>query len=223
MRKQPGLWSVLAITGNGWDDTREHCQEELIVEFMEIVENNRSYRRFDQKHRLEQTELLELVDLARKTPSAGNRQLLRYVISCSPEINSRIFETLGWAASLPDWPGPEEAERPTGYIVIATDRDSWDWARVDLGIVAQTILLGAAARGLGGCMLGNVHKEQLRKILELEDSLAIQLVIALGKPVEQVVLEEAAEGDSLTYYRTEDRVHHVPKRKLTDLVIRICD
>ena len=193
------------------------------MDFREIVEKNRSYRRFDGNRRLDRTVLLELVDLARKTPSAGNRQLLRYVISCSPEINNRIFGTLGWAASLPDWPGPQEAERPTGYVVIATDGESWDWARVDVGIAAQTILLGAAARGLGGCMLGNVRKEQLKHILELEDNLAIHLVIALGEPVERVVLEEAAEGESITYYRTADRVHHVPKRKLTDLVIRIYD
>jgi nitroreductase len=193
------------------------------MEFKKIVEKNRSYRRFDQNRGLDKTTLLEFVDLARQTPSAGNKQLLRYVVSCSPETNSRIFETLGWAASLPDWPGPEEGERPTGYIVIVTDGDSWDWARVDLGIAAQTILLGAAARGLGGCMIGTVRKEQLKEILELEESLKIQLVIALGKPVEEVVLEEVSEGGSTTYYRSGDRVHHVPKRKLTDLVIRICD
>ena len=193
------------------------------MDFKEIVEKNRSYRRFDQNHKLDKKNLLELVDLARKTPSAGNRQLLRYAISCSPEINSRIFGTLGWATSLPDWPGPEEGERPSGYIVVVTDGESWDWARVDLGIAAQTILLGAAAKGLGGCMLGNVSKERLKEILELEEHLAIRLVIALGKPVEEVVLEEVSEGESITYYRTEDRVHHVPKRKLTDLVIRICD
>jgi nitroreductase len=193
------------------------------MDFKKIVEKNRSYRRFDQNRGLDKTTLLELVDLARQTPSAGNRQLLRYVLSCSPEINSRIFETLGWAASLPDWPGPEEGERPTGYIVVVTDVDSWDWVRVDLGIAAQTILLGAAARGLGGCMLGNVRKEQLREILGLGEGLAIQLVIALGKPVEEVVLEDVGEAAPTTYYRTEDRVHHVPKRMLEDLVIGIFD
>jgi nitroreductase len=193
------------------------------MDFMEIVEKNRSYRRFDQIYRLNREILMELADLARKTPSAGNRQLMRYVLSCSPAVNSRIFETLGWAASLPDWPGPEEGERPSGYIVIVTDRDSWDWARVDLGIAAQTIVLGAAARGLGGCMLGNVRKEQLREILGLGEGLAIQLVIALGKPVEEVVLEDVGEAASTTYYRTDDRVHHVPKRKLEDLVIGIFD
>jgi nitroreductase len=191
------------------------------VEFKKIVEKNRSYRRFDQKRRLDKSELLELVSLAGKTPSAGNRQLLRYVMSCSPEMNSRIFETLGWAASLPDWPGPEEGERPAGYIVIVTRKDSWDWVRIDLGIAAQTILLGAVAHGLGGCMLGNLRKEQLKEILGLEEDMVVQLVIALGKPVEEVVLEEAGRDESLTYYRTADRVHHVPKLKIDDLVLKV--
>ncbi len=193
------------------------------MEFKEIVVKNRSYRRFAQSHSLTQEMLLELVDLARSTPSAGNRQLLRYVISCALEINSKVFDTLGWAASLPDWPGPEEGERPTGYIVIVAESSSWDWTRVDLGIAAQTILLGAAAKGLGGCMLGNVRKEQLKRVLGLAEDLEILLVIALGKPVEEVVLEEVGKEESITYYRTDDRVHHVPKRKLADLVIRSYD
>jgi nitroreductase len=161
------------------------------------------------------------VDLVRKTSSAGNRQPLRYVISCSSETNGRIFATLGWASSLPDWPGPEEGERPSGYIVMVTEGEIWDWARVDIGIAAQTILLGATAQGLGGCMLGNVRKEKLKEFLELEENREIQLVIALGKPVEEVALEEVGIGESLTYYRTEDRVHHVPKLKLDDLVLKV--
>ena len=191
------------------------------MEFKQIVVKNRSYRRFDQSHFLTRETLTELVDLARITSSAGNRQPLRYVASCAPEINSRIFENLGWAASLPDWPGPEEGERPSGYIVIVAAKASWDWTRVDLGIAAQTILLGAAARGLGGCMLGNVRKEQVKRILGLADDLEILLVIAVGKPVERVVLEEVGQEESTTYYRTEDRVHHVPKRRLQDVILQV--
>jgi nitroreductase len=194
--------------------------KEDALEFVELVKKNRSYRRFDQTYRLSRETLLGLVDLARITASAGNRQPLRYVLSCSTEINSRIFETVGWAASLPDWPGPEEAERPAGYIVILAEGASWDWARVDLGIAAQTILLGAAAQGLGGCMLGNVNKKKLQKILQLGEQLEIQLVIALGRPAETVALEDVDREQSITYYRTEDRVHHVPKRKLDDVVLR---
>ena len=48
-------------------------------------------------------------------------------------------------------------------------------------------------------------------------------MIALGKPADEVVIEEAHSGDFLTCYRTEDRVHHVPKRELKELFIRIFD
>jgi len=68
-------------------------------------------------------------------------------------------------------------------------------------------------------MLGNIRKEQLKSILGVEDNLEILLVIALGKPVEKVVLEEVSAEQSLTYYRTEDRVHHVPKRKLEHIIV----
>ena len=104
------------------------------MDFKQIVLKNRSYRRFAQSESLSVQTLRELVERARGTPSAGNRQLLRYILSCSPEWNARIFATLGWAASLPDWPGPEEGERPTGYIVIVHEKPGWDWIRVDLGI-----------------------------------------------------------------------------------------
>ncbi len=191
------------------------------MDFKDIVLAGRSYRRFDQSHRLSKEVLLELVELARNTPSTGNRQLLRYMLSCSPEYNQRIFETLGWAASLPDWPGPEEGERPAGYIVITADKSGWDWLRVDLGVAAQTIVLGAVSKGLGACILGSIRKEELRRRLDLAADQELQLVIALGKPVERVELENVAQGDSLTYYRTEDRVHHVPKLRLEDLVLGI--
>lgn len=193
------------------------------MEFKELVIKNRSYRRFDQNHSLDKDLLLELVDHARCTPSAKNRQLLRYVVTCSSEINGKIFTTLGWANSIPDWPGPEEGERPTGYIIIAAKKSSWDWVKADLGISAQTILLASAAKGLGGCMLASLRKNRLQRILELEEDLEILLVIALGKPVETVVLEDVGNEASLTYFRTEDRVHHVPKLELEDLVLRVYD
>lgn len=70
-------------------------------------------------------------------------------------------------------------------------------------------------------MLGNIRKEQLKGILGMKDNLEILLVIAVGKPVEKVVLEEVSAEESLTYYRTEDRVHHVPKRRVKDLILQV--
>ena len=45
------------------------------------------------------------------------------------------------------------------------------------------------------------------------------LIVAFGKPDETVVLTEAAPGESLNYYRDENDVHYVPKRRLEDVIL----
>jgi nitroreductase len=192
------------------------------VNFDELVRKTRSYRRFDQSTAISRNRIVALVDLLRSVPSAGNRQPLRYVASCGPQMNARIFETLGWAASLPDWPGPEEGERPAGYVVFLHDsRADSSWHSCDVGIAAQTLLLAATAEGLGGCMFGNVRKKRLQEILQVPEHLEIVLVVALGKPVEKIVLDEAAPEGSLTYYREPDGTHHVPKRPLAEALLGV--
>ncbi len=188
------------------------------MKFSELVEMNRSYRRFDASHKLSEQTLRDLVALARFVPSGGNKQPLKYVISVSAKMNAQIFDTLAWAAYLPEWGGPAEAERPAGYIVVLSDADLQITADMDVGIASQTILLGAAEKGLGGCMLGNVKRDALSRLLSLPEKLKIALVIALGKPAEKIVLEDAAPGASIKYYRDAYSVHHVPKRTIEELI-----
>jgi len=184
----------------------------------DLVSRCRSYRRFDERMPVGELVLRDLVGLARRAASAANRQPLKYVLSCAPEWNAKVFETLAWAAYLPDWPGPAAGERPTAYIVVLVDTSISPAADVDVGIAAQTILLGAVERGLGGCLFAAVKREQLASRLALPDRLTIALVIALGTPVETVVLEELPVDGSIRYYRDAAQVHHVPKRPLEELV-----
>lgn len=183
----------------------------------DLVLANRSYRRFDEAIPISEATLRELVDLARCTPSAANLQPLRYMLSWTPERNSLVFPTLRWAGYLTDWPGPAEGERPTGYIVVLVE-GSGD-SSADVGIAAQTILLGATEKGLGGCMFGSIERDQLRNALSIPESYHISLVIALGKPVEKVVLEPVSQDGSIRYYRDSDQVHHVPKRALDEVIL----
>jgi len=183
------------------------------------VVRNRSYRRFDPGHAISRDTLLELVDLARHTASAANRQPLKYILSADPGTNAEIFPCLAWAGYLKDWPGPAPHERPTAYIVVLIDETiTTDWW-CDDGIAAQTILLGAVERGLGGCIIGAVQRERLRQALGIPDHLRIRLVIALGRPAETVVIEELPPGGDIRYWRDARGVHHVPKRGLDEIVI----
>ncbi|RKX83301.1 MAG: nitroreductase [Spirochaetes bacterium] len=190
------------------------------MDIQELVVKNRSYRRFYEDEKIEKERLYELIELARITPSAANKQPLKYLLSNTPELNAKIFSTLGWAASLPDWPGPEEGERPSAYIVILGDtRIAKSWS-VDPGIVMQTMLLGAVEMGLGGCMFGSVKRTKLAGLLRLPGYFEVLYVLALGRPREKVVLEPLGEDGDTRYYRDENQVHHVPKRALDELIIQ---
>ncbi len=185
----------------------------------DLVARSRSIRRFDQSVALSTLTLRELVELARLSPSGANRQPLKYYLVTEPGLNARIFPCLGWAGYLRDWEGPVEEERPTGYILVLGDREISTNFGVDHGIAAQSIMLGAAEKGLGGCILASVDRDRLRGILELDARYEILLVLALGKPVEAVVVEPVGPEGSIEYWRDEQGIHHVPKRALDELIV----
>ena len=185
----------------------------------DLVLKNRSYRRFHEEVDIKLETLRELVDLARLSASAMNAQPLKYILSWEAQRKSLIFPNLTWATFLKTWPGPAEGERPSAYIVILGDTEVsrfWDY---DAGIAAQSILLGATERGLGGCMIANIRKEGLRKALEIPSRYEILLVLALGKPKEKIVIETVGPGGDTKYWRDSMGVHHVPKRLLDEIII----
>jgi len=185
----------------------------------ELVKRNRSYRRFNQDDRIELKLLRGLVDLARHSASSANRQPLKYVLTVDPDTNQMVFETLSWAGYLKEWDGAAEGERPAAYIVILGDTRVHRTFSVDHGIAAQTILLGATEAGFGGCMVASIDQLKLRQILAIPEHLVVLLVVALGKPVEEVVVDAVGSDGKIEYYRDPDGVHHVPKRTLDELIV----
>ncbi len=185
----------------------------------DLILKNRSCRRFYQDVPIERETLRELVDLARLSASASNRQPLKYILSGDPEKNAVLFSHLSWAGLLRDWPGPPEGERPSAYIIILGDTEISKNFGCDHGIAAQSIMLGAREKGLGGCMHGSAKKGELSKALGIPPRYEILLVLSLGKPKEVVVLETMGPDGDFNYWRDSEGVHHVPKRRLDDIII----
>jgi nitroreductase len=185
----------------------------------DLITKNRSCRRFYQNHTVETQTLRDLIDLARLSASGANLQPLKYILSNASEQNARIFPSLGWAGYLKDWPGPEEGERPSGYIVILGDTRITASFGCDHGIASQSILLGAREKGLAGCIIGSIQRDRLRTILNIPDHLEILLVLAIGKPKEEAVIEDVDPDEDIRYWRDDEQVHHVPKRRLNDIII----
>jgi nitroreductase len=184
-----------------------------------LIIKNRSYRRFYQDDPVSLETLRGLIELARLSASAANKQPLKYILSSDPQKNAEIFQTLAWAGYLKEWRGPEEGERPAAYIIMLGDKTIAQSFGCDHGIAAQSILLGAVEKGLGGCIIGSIRRNELSQLLHIPDDYEILLVIALGKPKETVVVEPIGPEGDFKYWRDENGVHHVPKRELDEIIL----
>jgi nitroreductase len=185
----------------------------------DLVLRNRSYRRFFEEEKISVKLLKEWIDLARNGASGRNAQTLKYVCITTDEMREKVFPHLAWAGYLKDWNGPEEGERPAAYVIMLNDDKIGKNYFCDDGIAAQNLLLGAVEKGFGGCIIRAFNNGELRNLLNLPEELQIIQVIALGKPKEKVVLEEMKD-DNFEYWRDEEMTHHVPKRKLDDLILK---
>ena len=190
------------------------------MKFKDLVFRTRSYRRFDESHRINIKSLENLVDLARMSASAANRQPLKYLLYNTPEDCERIFPSIAWAGYLKDWPGPAHGERPSGYIILLGDKSITESFGIDHGIAAQSIMLGATELGLGGCMIASIKRNELRHELRIPDKFEILLILTLGKPVENVIVDDIKNND-VKYWRDNEMTHHVPKRPLSELIVKL--
>ena len=186
----------------------------------DLIFKTRSYRRFDESYHINSSTLEALVDLARLSASGANRQPLKYLIYNTPEDCERVFTYLAWAGYLSEWPGPENGERPSGYIIILGDKSITEIFGVDHGIAAQSIMLGATECGLGGCIIGSISRKELRNELKIGDDFDILLILALGKPVEKIIIDEIKDSN-VEYWRDSEKNHHVPKRSLREVIIKL--
>lgn len=185
----------------------------------DLVTQNRSYRRFNRAKSISVATLRELVDLARLTPSGRNVQPLKYLLVSSEEACAKLYPQLSWAGYLKDWDGPIEDERPAAYVIMLGDTTLAPTFGIDPGIAAQTLLLGAVEKGLGGCIFGTIKREEIRSLFEIPAQYEVLYVIALGEPVEKVVIEPVKADGDIKYWRDAEHVHHVPKRALSNVIV----
>ncbi len=186
----------------------------------DLIKKNRSYRCYNRDRKIPHEEVLDMIDHARLSASSINLQPLKFYIADGKDAEIIEKETK-LAGLLPELHLPIPGTEPPLYIVICHDErisKVKDFS-IDVGIAAQSITLAAAEKGLGACMLGSYNKNTIDGILAFPEYLKTKLIIAIGEPAEEPVLEDMEAGGKTAYYRDEKGVHHVPKRKLEDLIV----
>ena len=161
----------------------------------------------------------QLVTDALRAPSAGNSQGAELVVLEGPEQTRRY-----WDASLPEerraaFAWPDLLAAPV-LVVVLTDpqryveryaepdkgQDATGWTTpywwVDGGMVAQRLLAGVEAAGLGALFFGVFGREPaVRTALGIPEHLGIVGVVAFGHPL------PTAPGRSAGRPRRADRIH----------------
>jgi nitroreductase len=181
----------------------------------EAILSRRSIRKFKQKS-ISLELLKRFVNGARLAPSAANLQPLEFIIVNDKDICKKIFETLGWAAYIkPKW-APSEYERPVAYIIMLINDTNNKYAIRDVSLASENIVLAAEEEGIGSCIMCSVNREKIRELFKISDKILIDSVIALGYKAEEPVAVDLI--DSVKYWRDENEVLHVPKRKFDDVI-----
>lgn len=189
----------------------------------DLILANRSYRSYDMTQPIPHEVLLAALEAARFSPSSVNLQPLRFRLIEGEEACAAFLPLTGWARNLPNIQLPPAGHAPTAYIVICQDltvAPNPTRFNRDVGIVAQSMLLAAVEAGYGGCMIGNFRAEAVAEALSLDIARHLpQLVVAFGKPDEEIHLVDLPADGKTNYYRDEENRHFVPKRRLQDLII----
>ena len=181
-----------------------------------LLQHNRSYRGYDANFKVREDQLHRIIEVAALCPSARNQQVLRFRPVLGDEAAS-MLKHIRLGGALPELHLPFEGTEPNAFIVICSTVEESKYVDIDLGIVAQSMLLQAVEIGLGGICIGAFDHEPIKELLGL--SYEPLLVLAIGRPNEHIELKECGEGDNLTYYR-EGGVHYVPKIRVDDLIIK---
>lgn len=181
-----------------------------------LLQHNRSYRGYDNTFVVRQDQLRRIIEVATLCPSARNQQVLRFRPVLKDE-SDKVLSHIRLGGALPELHLPFPGSEPNAFVVICSTVEESKYVDMDLGIVAQSMLLQATEIGLGGICIGAFDREPIKEALNLPYEPL--LVLGIGRPKESIELVECHEGDSLTYYRNND-IHYVPKLSLDDLILK---
>lgn len=183
----------------------------------ELIKKRRTIRKFKQQE-ISTAKLKQYIDLARLAPSGANLQPLKYVIINSKEMVDKTFELTKWAGYLAPLYDPKEEERPVCYIAVCADTEiRASGYELDAGSAIEHIILSALEDGIGACWLGAIDRPELKKLFNLDESINIISLVALGYPDESP--KDVSISEDIKYYLDENGTLCVPKRNIEDIII----
>lgn len=154
------------------------------MEFSELVKHRQSDRKYSDKP-VEKEKILKCIETVRLSPSASNSQPWKFIIIDEPDLKNQIADC---AASL----GMNKFTLQSPVIIALVQEQmniltllgskikKKDFSLLDIGIAVNQFCLQAADLGLGTCIIGWFDEPRVKKLLHIDRTKRVQLLIALG-------------------------------------------
>jgi nitroreductase len=151
------------------------------MEILKVIQGRRSIRAY----RSDLVNIDKLRDLVLQTaiwaPSAGNAQILRYIVVTDHSMLHKI-----------ELVSPGLSGNPPALIVVCQDSDEAQLkggsmgpqflAIADAAMATQNIMLFAYSLGLGTCVIASFDRGALQTILSLPRSIVSIFIVSVGYP-----------------------------------------
>jgi nitroreductase len=149
------------------------------VETWDAIRSRRNVRSYAERAIAAQ-DLDQILEAARRTPSAGNQQAWDFVVCTDPEQLTQLASVGPAARHL--------AGSATTIALVAPtpgDLQMRDLIQFDLGQATMSIMLAAADLGIGSAHAGVHDQELARRLLGVPDDRLCALLITLGVPADR--------------------------------------
>lgn len=170
-----------------------------------LIKERQSCRNYKNKP-IERALLLNIIGLARLSPSACNSQPWKFhlIINEQAKKFAPCVQDMGSNKFASDCPAFIAIEQTTPNLPerIGSNLLSSNFAHNDIGIVAGFITLIAKGYGVDSCILGWRNQSKINEFLNLPKNAKIPLIIALG-------------------YKSDDDTLREKKRKPIDSILQI--
>ncbi len=145
---------------------------------LEVIKKRKSIRSYLEKQ-IPRNVLLEILEAARKAPSASNRQPWKFIVVQDNKLKQQLMK----ASRNQRFVG----EAPIVIAGCATNishimPNSVHSFPVDLSIALDHITLQAVDLGLGTCWIGAFDQERVKEILHIPKNVRVVCLMTLGYP-----------------------------------------
>jgi nitroreductase len=179
------------------------------MNIFDAIEQRRSIKHYDSQHKMREEDILQLVDMARLSPTSFNIQNWRFVVVQDPELRQKIRNE-SWdqaqvteasvlfilCADLKSWDkepmrywrnAPEEVQNMIvpmiGNFYRGHEQTQRDEAMRSVGMAAQTIMLTAKAMGYDSCPMIGFDADAVAKLINLPEDHVIGMMLPIGKKI----------------------------------------